>query len=334
MAPRHAPAQARLPARRLGLLGLLGLIAVAGLLAGSCRDSERMPGPEARPVITLLDPGAEPRRPLRYRLAPGAEEILVMRTEMTVATRVDGTPLSSVDYPPVVMTLRLRVMNRDRDENDAAHVPGQARYEFALEAVDVEDAPGVQPEVVAAMRRHFQEVTGMTGSADIDARGFNWNARMQHPRGQARDTTPAIRQMVDSASQGMDRMSAPLPEEPVGRGARWELRQTIEQNDVTLQQRTLVELVELDGQRGVLTTQITQRADRQPMTITGMPAGAAELLALDSTGSGRLQFDLDRLVPRSTLAMRSDYGVRVKTEGEPQTIETHVEMRVEITGPR
>lgn len=298
------------------------MLTLALALAAGCRDDKPTPAATGRPVVTLLDPGAEPRRMLRYRLTPGAEETMVMRTNMTIETKTNDIPAPVVEYPTVAMSLRLRVLD--------ANAPDQARYEFSLESVAVDDAPGREPELVATLRQHFQDLAGMTGSASIDARGFNWNARMEHPRG--RDTTPAIRQMIDSAAQGMERMSAPLPEEPVGQGARWELRQTIEQNGVTLQQRTLFELRELDGQRGVLATQITQRADRQPMSITGMPAGAAELLSLDSTGSGRLHFDLDRLAPRSTLTIRSDYSVRVTSGDAPETIDTRVEMRVEIHG--
>jgi hypothetical protein len=319
--PEQPPTHARIPGPHRPS-PVLGMLALAGLLAAGCRNSTPTPAATGRPVVTLLDPGAAPRRALRYRLSPGAEEAMIMRTDMTIETKTDGTPAPPVEYPTVAMTLRLRVV----DAQSLDH----ARYEFALESAAVEDAPGLQPEVVATLRQHFQDVTGMTGSANIDARGFNWNARMEPPRG--RDTTPAVRQMIDNAAQGMERMSAPLPEEPVGRGARWELRQTIEQNGVTLQQRTLFELLELDGQRGVLATQITQHADRQPMTITGMPAGTAELLSLDSTGAGRLQFDLDRLAPRSTLTIHSDYAVRVTSEDAPQTIDTRVEMHVEING--
>jgi hypothetical protein len=316
---------------------LCRLLVIATLLACGCRGSERTAGqegqesrqtprpqdrsrPDTRPVITLLDPGAEPRRPLRYQLIQGAEEALLMRTNMTIETRTDGAPMPAVEYPPVVMTMRLRITDK--------LVADQARYVFALEAVEVEDAPGVLPEVLASMREHFRAVTGMTGSAQVDARGFNWDARMDMPQG----LTPAVRQMMDSASKGMDQVSAPLPAEPVGQGARWELRQTIEQNGVLLQQRTLFELLELDGDRGVLATTITQHADGQPMSIPGMPAGTAELLSLDSAGSGRIHFDLGRLVPRSTLEMRSDYALRVTAEAAPQTIETHVEMRVELGG--
>lgn len=308
------------------------MLAAALVPAAACREREPSSGPAGsdsarggagaqpgkQPVITLLDPGAEPRRALRYRLTEGAREALVMRTNLTIDTSADGVPAPTVEYPPVVMNLSLHIASKPSDS--------QARYTFALESVDVEDAPGVRPEVLESMRQHFRAVTGMTGSAHVDTRGFNWDARMDVHR----DMTPTIQQMMDSASQSMDQVSAPLPEEPVGQGARWELQQTIEQNGVTLQQKTLFELTELDGTRGILTTRITQHAGRQPMAVPSVPAGTAEMLSLDSTGSGRIYFDLDRLVPRSTLDMRSDYSLRITSNGAPQTIETHVDMRIEI----
>lgn len=304
-------------------------LAAALVLAAGCHERDPSSSQDSardtasaqarqRPVITLLDPGAEPRRALRYRLTEGAREALVMRTNLIIDTTTDGTPAPTIEYPPVVMNLRLHIASKPSDS--------EARYTFALASVDVEDAPGVLPEVLETMRQHFRAVTGMTGSAHVDTRGFNWDARMDLPP----DMTPAVQQMMDSAAQNMDQVSAPLPEEPVGQGARWELRQTIEQNGVTLQQTTLFELIELDGTRGILTTKISQHADRQPMTLSGAPGAAAEMLTLESAGSGRIYFDLDRLVPRSTLDMRSDYGLRVTTGDTRQTIETHVEMRLEI----
>jgi hypothetical protein len=300
-------------------------LAAALVLTAGCHEREPSSGqPGAtgaqaheRPVITLLDPGAEPRRPLRYRLTEGAREALVMRTNLTIDSTTDGVPTATVEYPPMVMHLGLHIASKPSDS--------QARYTFALESVEVEDAPGVRPEILESMRQHFRTVTGMTGSAHVDARGFNWDARMDRPR----DMSPATQQMMDSASQSMDQVSAPLPEEPVGQGARWELRQTIEQNGVTLQQTTLFELIEVDGTRGILTTRITQHADRQPMTTSGAP-GATEMLSLDSSGSGRIYFDLDRLVPRSTLDMRSDYTLRITSGDTPQTVATHVDMRIEV----
>jgi hypothetical protein len=334
--PPAAPrARAPRPFAAAPALAVALALAAALVVTAGCRERESSPGQAGadgardtagaqarnRPVITLLGPGAEPRRALRYRLTEGAREDLIMRTNLTIDTTTDGAPAPTVEYPPVVMNLRLHIASKPSED--------QARYTFALASVDVEDAPGVQPEILESMRQHFRAVTGMTGSAHVDARGFNWDARMDRPR----DMTPAIQQMLDSATQSMDQVSAPLPEEPVGQGARWELRQTIVQNGVTLQQTTLfelVELVELDGTRGILTTRIAQHADRQPMTLASMPGSTAEMLSLDSAGSGRIHFDLDRLVPRSTLDMRSDYGLRITTGSASQTVDTHVDMRIEI----
>ncbi|WP_152629951.1 hypothetical protein [Haliangium ochraceum] len=310
------------------------LLLLAGALALGCRDREaansgakdsvaRPDKAAARPEVKLLVPGAEPRRTLRYRLREGAEERLIMRMNLAIQTATNGVPVPEVETPAVSMDMQLRVAETSDDE--------QARYDFALSAIEVEETPGVLPEVAAAMRERFQNVAGLTGSARVDSRGFNWDARMNLPE----QLAPEVRQLMLSAAQSMDQVSAPLPEEAVGEGARWSLTQTIEQNEVTLEQVTHFELIELDGDRGVLTTRISQRAGAQAMHIQDMPAGTAELLSLESNGSGRIYFDLGRLVPRSSLDMRSDYGLRVTPgDGEAvQHIDTHVDMRIELAAP-
>src|SRR5690606_24430883 len=142
-------------------LALGALIAASAGLHAGCRDADRAApgapsGPAAaaergRPTIELLDPGDEPRRRLRYQLVEGAEETLVMRMNLSIQTRADDIPIPEVETPPVEMTMRLRIADK--------RSPDQAHYTFALEAVDVEDAPGVLPEVVEAMRQRLASVT-------------------------------------------------------------------------------------------------------------------------------------------------------------------------------
>ncbi|WP_428262556.1 hypothetical protein [Haliangium sp.] len=283
------------------------------------RKAASMPTPaRVQPDIELLEPGAEPRRPLRYRLVAGAEETMSLRVGLSVETRADGAPVPIPETPAVDMIMNLRITDLDG--------PDQARYRFAVQSVEIEDAPDLEPETLAAMRQGLAGAAGMSGSARVDSRGFNWDVHMATPT----NLDPMTRQMVESASQNMDQVSAPFPKEAVGQGAVWTLRQTIEQNGVSLDQETRFELEKLDDRGGVLTTRISQRAGTQPMPIPGLPPGAAELRGLESSGSGRVYFHLDQLVPRSSLSMRSSYQVTVNSEGAPGLVDTVVEMRIEI----
>ncbi len=319
------------------MAGMLRTSALASLIAAclstqaACKDNQPTPvardeqvatgaqvGQIARPTVELTNPGAEPRRQLRYRLVEGAEDVMNMQIDLAIETTADGVPLPVPETPPVVMQMRLAITELKG--------PKEARYRFALESVEVEDDPASTPGAGAHMRQALAGAAGMSGHAMVDDRGFNWDAQINPPE----QLTPEIQHMMESASRGMDQVSAPLPEQPVGVGATWSLTQDIEQGGVKLTQVTHFELIELDDDTGTLRTRTTQEAPSQALALAGMPPGSAELAGFKSTGSGRIHFDLNRLVPRSTLAMRSEYEVRMQAEGEPSSVSTVIEMRIEV----
>lgn len=271
----------------------------------------------AEPELVLRSPGAAPRRMLRYRLVPGTQETLVMTMDMAIRTDVPGMAATPVEIPTVEMTMQIAVADK-RSESEA-------RYDFVLQDTAVTGKSGMMPEVVEATRVALEQTEGMGGRAIVDTRGFNRELELELPSGML----PQMKQMMDSAAQGLDRMSTPLPAEAVGKGARWELRQEIEQNGVALEQVSRFELIELDGNRGRLKITVTQRGDEQPMDVPGMPEGSAKLIELSSTGAGEIRFDLDRLVPISHLDLSSDYAVKLEAE-PPQVIRTHLDMSVGI----
>jgi len=190
------------------------------------------------------------------------------------------------------------------------------------------DEPGAMPVMVTAMQNSLSSAKGMKGSAIVDTRGFNRDAKMELP-----DTLdPQMKQMMSGTMQGMDQMSSPLPAEPVGKGAKWELHQLIEQNGMKIKQVTTFELVELDGDTGKLTAKVKQTADRQTVKLPTMPPGSsAELLKLSSAGAGQIQFNLAKLVPTSELGLTSDYSMTVNAMGQNQTVDAHLEMTVSIS---
>ena len=270
------------------------------------------------PVLELLAPGAEPRRQLRYRLVPGAEETLVMKMRMGMRTKAPEVPAASIETPIMKMTMHLRITAMLSDT--------EAHYEFSLQDTAVERSRGMSVELMETTRAALAQAEGMAGSAIIDTRGFNRDLVMKLPSGMP----PQMEQMMDgAASQGIDRMSTPLPAGAVGEGARWKLHQTLVQNGVELRQETLFELVELDGDRCKLKSTVTQTGARQPMSVPGMPAGAVELMGLQSAGAGELELDLARLVPNSTLTLGSEYTMQIATE-ELQVVEAHLDMSMEI----
>ncbi|MEM9493127.1 MAG: DUF6263 family protein, partial [Myxococcota bacterium] len=123
------------------------------------------------------------------------------------------------------------------------------------------------------------------------------------------DLDPQIKQMMGSAEQNMKQMSSPLPAEAVGVGAKWELHQQMKQNGIELKQVTTFELIELNGDKGKLKASVRQKADPQSVS---MPNGVnADLVSLNSSGEGIVNFDLSKLVPNSSIAIKNNTTMKV-----------------------
>ena len=302
---------------------LAGLLATVGCDKGSGEPEAARPVDTTAtgkgPIVKLLDAGAEPRRELRYALVPGSKETLVMTMTMAMQTKLPGMPAPEVKMPTIAMHMDLTIA-----EKVSAN---EARYQFVMTDATVSGREGVDEQVVAMTQKALSTATGLKGSAIVDTRGFNHDATMEMPAGM----DPQMKQMMDGTMKGMDQMSSPLPAEPVGKGARWELFQTIEQNGMTIDQVTVFELVEQSGDQGTLAVQVTQKAGRQKVSAPGMPPGvSAELTTLASTGKGTIDFNLGHLVPLSNLTIDSDYSMSIEASGQQQDMDAHLSMNVTI----
>lgn len=257
--------------------------------------------------VVLLDPGSEPRQELRYKLEKGHKEQVAMTITMTMKMEMPGMPSTPISMPPMKMVMDLEIAEKLDDD--------KARYKFEVTETDILDAPDVQPMVAKTLKSEIGKVVGMKGSAVVDTRGFNTDATLEMPPG----LNPQMSQMMDSTQQSMDQMSSPLPEEPVGVGAKWELNQNIEQNGINVKQKTTFELVELEGSTGKLKASIMQTAEPQ---TAQMPGGvSAEVKSLNSSGEGEINFDLANLVPqKASIDLKTDSDMKVKQGGMSQEV--------------
>lgn len=268
----------------------------------------------AKPTLKLLEAGAEPRTTLRYRFEPGVKS----KMNMTMETELSGTGMPAMKVPTMKMLMDVEVAERLSDS--------ESRYSFTLTETEVLDGPGVMPGVAEMTKKALETAKGLTGSAIVDGQGFTRDSTVKLPDG----INPQMKSMMSGTMQGLDQLSSPLPQEPVGIGARWELGQLIEQNGMEVSQTTVFELIEFAGTKGKLKATVSQTAPRQKVK-SGMPAGAsAELIKLNSTGSGEISFDLTALVPTSKMSLVSDYTIEATSGGQNQTIDAHLAMTISI----
>jgi hypothetical protein len=228
--------------------------------------------------------------------------VMTMRMGMTMA--VGGQPVT-VDLPAMNMTMHV--------DTRGVSPEGNCTYAFELVEADVEKSLQMDPMVAQEMRTSLQSIVGMSGTAVVTRRGITTEATYDLPP----NADPSVRQTMDSMKQQMDQMSAPLPEEPVGIGARWKVFMPIESQGLTIRQTATYELLGFEGSTAQLGVTLVQAGDRQHMDLPDLPPGtSAELNWLESEGHGSMELDLTRLVPKTRMDLAMDMSSVIRAEGE------------------
>ncbi len=225
--------------------------------------------------------------------------------------------------------MQVPVMKIGLDLNVASVSPsGDISYAVAFSDMSVENAPGVNPAVLAAMQGLDSDIKTVTGTGTISDRGF--------VRSQAFDfsrlSNPVLKQTMDSLSAAMQNMSAPLPEEAVGVGARWEVRQSLAIGGLQTLQRVIFELVGLDAKTVTLKTRIETTAPPQVIRTPALPEWAdVRLQQCTGSGTGKVTMRLDSLVPTSEATVQQDALMEISIGGTARTMRSATTMKVGIS---
>ena len=310
---------------------VLALVIPAGLLAAGApapraqapQAPEGYPGEGELPVVRLLSPGSEPRVPLRYRIAAGQTGAMTMRMEMNISMDMNGTAMPAMQAPAMVMGADYAVT--------AVAESGDISFDVTMTEVGVESTPGVDPAMVSAMQGMMQgTLQGLKGSATITPRGIGRTVTFD--TGAIAD--PQLQQALGSMSASVEQMSMPLPEEPVGVGARWDVLQRTTSGGVVTYQKTSLEVTAIDGARVTFAASVEQQAPRQALSNPALPPEVVMTLErLSGSGAGTTTIDLTSLVPTSEMSTRSNALMDVAMAGTSQTMGVETRMKMTI-GPK
>jgi hypothetical protein len=261
------------------------------------RPSKTVAG--ASTTVKLLEPGSEPRRELRYAYDKGRVERARLVSGTSLTMEVAGQKLELPAMPDLEMNAVIRIVEL---------LPsGSARRRLTIDKVDLKKG-GLDPSLQGDVEKALARLEGLKGRDLIDRRGFIHELELEKIQAQ-----PELRQFLESMQQALGQMGAPFPEEAVGKGARWRIETKVSQQGLELRQSATYELVELEGDQGRTKMELRQRSPAGSVNPPGLPPGVkAELLSLDSRGSGELRFDLGRMVPDGHVTTKSK--IKVRTE--------------------
>lgn len=242
--------------------------------------------PQKEPVVTLLEPGAEPRQAQRLKITKGAVCDMGMLMSMQMTMSMNGMAMPPQSLPG--MRTRAAFTVTDVRPN------GDMAYDFEYRDFNAEEAPGVAPEMLDQVRDMLASLKGAHGTGVFTNRSIGKEFALTMPPG----VDPMVRQQGEQMSQAMRQMTMPLPEEPVGVGARWRVETELLAGGIRMKMVREATLQKIEGDILTLALDITQSAEPQDVSNPQLPPGATlHVDSMKSTGNGTSVLDLTRLLP-------------------------------------
>ena len=280
------------------------------------------PAPGSPATITVASTGAEPKTRLRYKVAAGQNFAMEIATNMSVTVAVEGMAIPAMDMPVMKMTANIAV------KNVAAN--GDITYDLAFSEMTAEGKPGMDPSLVAMVQGAASQITQLKGTLVVSDRGVTKSGDIDVNK----VTDPNLRQTLTSLASQLESLSVPLPEEAVGVGAKWEVRQALNAAGVQMFQRMEAELASIDASSVTLRIKSEQTTPPQPINNPSLPAGATvEIEKMSGTGAGTMKLQFDSLVPTSELTSTQTGSMAMSMAGMSQKM--NMDMKATITvGPK
>jgi hypothetical protein len=273
----------------------------------------------APPTVKLLDAGKAPYKPLRTKFEAGAKQSLRIQSDWMVETVYGPVLKVTSEMPSLVYELETEVKEA-RDDG--------ARFGFRVAKVAAKSREGVKPEQLEAAQKIGASLEGKTGSFSISPRGIVEKLTMQAPP----DASLLVSDMIDQIKRAIRLSSLPLPEEPVGKGAKWTATQILEQRTAQFQHTSTYELGDATEKQVKATGEQTAEAPKQDLTLPGSRSGAVfKLDKLEFSGKGEGTWPLDQLGSASekTLSAFIMTATAPKREAVIMAVDTTLEVKAQ-----
>jgi hypothetical protein len=237
------------------------------------------------PIIRLLDAGAEPRAPLRYALTPGT-----VSADATVDVSTKAAVMS-MSLPHMAMTYEYAV---------AASQGGRWPVVATLKSVKVEGGSGPAAQLAGLLRTKLKALEGLTLSYQLDDRG-----RVSDMKSSLGDRhSPEIDEIIRVMDASQQAMTLGLPDEPIGKGGKWQIVTRSPDSGMDLLQEVVCTLTNRSGSAVTVDMAIRQFAASDKL---GFGSNATTVRSFTSNATMHTDGELTAVVPRST-TMRQEYS--------------------------
>ncbi|MBA3540018.1 MAG: hypothetical protein H0T79_10350 [Deltaproteobacteria bacterium] len=265
-----------------------------------CSGAERVPPAETN--VELVARGALPHRELRYRVAKGTTTTIEVGVDATIIGRDAPTITTAMSFvgenvqPDGRMNLRSTVLSTRAKQPDGQMVPAELTKVFDGIMITATLSP-----------------VGTLTDAKVDLAG--------------KDLPEQVNAQLQTLTKSFDQVAMVLPNGPVGVGAQWKTRKTIEQNKVTMTAVTMITLTAIEGDK--LTFTRTSEITGPDQTVK---EGEVSVSLKNISGSGSAKGTIDLAHLATTSESTDEYHAEIFDQSAPtKTEKLVVKMSMTIT---
>lgn len=241
----------------------------------------------AEPKLTVLSPGAEPREKLSYDLAVGKKQSLALGLGMDLQMNAPGRPMPKTQIPKITMLFDL--------ETTGKKPSGDFDVRGVISGVELGQPDASQKAAMDQMKAQLDGIKGLTMTYVVSPSGRVRDVKVTVPG----DAKSAASQALGQMTQSFESMVAPLPVDPVGIGAKWEVITRVTATGADMLQWSTYELKKREGSDFELGVRVMQLAAQPNIQAPGMPPGmTARLVRMSSEGQGTSALSLIEVAPR------------------------------------
>lgn len=267
----------------------------------------------------LLDPGAEPRQPLRIAYAEGDEAVITFTSDLAVTQETDGRT-QRLDSPPITQTLTYAV--------GAATDAGSA-LTIRIDAIAAKGkGTALTEEQLAALDEELAPLVGLEATAVATPLGELEDLAFDAPDG----LSDSLAAQLDALEEQLPALGPALPSEPVGVGASWRTTSTTNVGGAEVETTSTVTVTAIEDGLLSYTSTITTSAEAQDLALAGLADGTtAQLASSDVQGTASGSMGLDRVALTLRTRLNGTQEITLTAQGEETALSQSLEVAYAAT---